>query len=475
MQALPIMAGLLGMAFSRQQLAGGDGWGDFLAFLGMKVAAALPLFAAHMAACRLSARRAALWWLAIFGLYPFAASLVGAGSAALTPGEWALLSALSIVGLLTGRRDEGSFIHNLRRLPVTLDGTVSALLGLWVVAVSLLFISTPDPVNNQPLRIWFDGARITGNPGLFLGYLLQFSLTAALLFAYYAACRYLLVRRILRDEGVAAFLLASFAFWVVATPAIGSLIILLPLNEPHWAILPSEVPDPFAAANYGFSLAIWAIACPIALVSERLLQEQRAAMSRHERVRAELVLLQQQINPHFLFNTLNTLYALCLRDSRESAQAVVKLSDLLRYSVYEGCEEWVALDGEIGHLNNYLDLQTLRFGKRCAVSAHWPGDTADFLIPPQMLILLVENAFKHGIEPSDRPSALDIALHIDGRRIRFICLNSPVVGIGGDAAGVGLANLRRRLQLVCGDDFRLSSQASGDGWRAELELELRRC
>ena len=475
-KALPIIAGVLLITMRKVQRADADDWATFASTFVVELATALPLLLAHIAATQLPKGPAAMQWAAVFVIVPIILPFLFPAKEDVLYSHWVLLGVLSAVSLLFGRRDDGRFIDTLHRLPVTLDGTIAALLGAWVLGVSLLFISTPNPVNNQPLSVWFDGARIVQNPGLFLGYLLQFGFIAGLLFFYYWACRYWLVRRALREHGWITFGLASLVFWVFVSPLIASLVILVPLNEPHWTLLPSETPNPFAPLNYGFSFVLWAIACPIVLASERLLKERGEAMKRHERVRAELAQLQQQINPHFLFNTLNTLYALCLRDNQASAQAVVKLSDLLRYSVYEGQEEWVGLDREIEQLNSYLALQELRFGKRCTVRAEWPDNAEAHQIPPQMLILLVENAFKHGIEPSDRPSTLEVAMRVEDSRMRFSCINRPVVAREGAASeGVGLANLQRRLELVFGDDFGLTSARQGDAWIAELRLRLREC
>lgn len=473
-QALPILAGVMIIPIRRQHMIGTENWSDFLTVLGIEAVAALPLLAAHLAAYRVPAGTALFLWISAFGLYPFYAPVIGFEKNYLPVGDWLIFMLLSAVGLLSGRRERGGLVDTLQRLPISLDGAIALLLGLWALAATFLFISTPDPVNNQPLYVWFNGPRIAEHPGLFLGYLLQFAFVASLLFAFYWACRYWLVRRLLLEHGWVIFLSASIVFWAMATPLIGSLIVLIPLNEPHWTILPSETPNPFAPINFAFSFVLWAIICPIVLVSERLLQEKSEAMSRHEAVRAELTHLQQQINPHFLFNTLNTLYALCLRDNQASAQAVVKLSDLLRYSVYEGQEEWVSLEGEITHLDNYLDLQRLRFGKRCSIETRWLDDAGQYRIPPQMLIMLVENAFKHGIEKSDQPGRLAIDLTVEADRMRFTCVNSPVA-IADSATGLGLANLKRRLELLYGDDFVLTSDRQGDTWHAALQMGLKPC
>ncbi len=473
MQALPMLAGVLVIAMRRQQLSGDTEWAIFLSHIGQTLLISAPLLVAHLAAFRLSPKIALLTWVSTVGLWPVAATAFGVS---VLPGAFLILVLLSGLSLMQGRRGRGDVIDILQQLPITLDGAVFALVTIWVFAMSFLFISTPDPVNNQPLSVWFDGARIAAHPLLYIGYLLQFVIMGGLLYSYFWLCRYVLVRHLLANHGWLTFLLGSLAFWILYTPIVCSIVLLLPLNEPHWTAIPSGTTDPFHTINYSFSFALWLLICPIVLVSERLLRERSEVMNSHERVRAELNLLQQQINPHFLFNTLNTLYALCLRDNQASAQAVVKLSDLLRYSVYEGQEEWVGLDNEIEHLRNYLDLQMLRFGTRCDVSTSWPDDAGGHLVPPQMLIMLVENAFKHGVEPSDQPNTLVIDLAVVGQRMCFTCVNRPVTASPTKAsAGLGLANLKRRLELLCGDRFVLESRRQGDAWHAELQLDLRRC
>lgn len=185
--------------------------------------------------------------------------------------------------------------------------------------------------------------------------------------------------------------------------------------------------------------------------------------------------MQQQINPHFLFNTLNTLYALCLKDRGESAAAVVKLSDLLRYVVYRGQNERVGLDEEISYLSNYLNLQQLRFGHRCTVQTVWPQPPDGLGLPPLLLIMLVENAFKHGVEPTDGPCTVHISAKVAGRRLQFECSNSVVDEAQARAPGVGLANLRRRLELLYGQGYTLSVGPAQGQWCAKLELELEPC
>jgi hypothetical protein len=224
--------------------------------------------------------------------------------------------------LLSGLGGRGRILSIVRRSPITLDNAVFAVIALWTLAATSLFASTPDAVNNQPLRIWVDADRFVSNPLEVVSYLLQFTIVAGLLWGFYWINRYVLIRRVLHKEGWIALAFASLATWIVYTPLAGQLILFLPLNPPHWSLLPSENHNPFDTANYGFTFILWATITPVILASERLLAERSEAMGRHAQVRAELQVLQQQINPHFLFNSLNTVYVLCLKNSAASAEAL---------------------------------------------------------------------------------------------------------------------------------------------------------
>lgn len=481
MPLMPVLAALLWAALDRQQAEGAAGWHSFLVHLAQLAAIGLPLATTHLFALKSPGWRSAMGWLLGFVAYPAAAIAIWGGAFPLHARDAMLAAAFSLISIVAGN-GRGAIISILNRLPVTIDGVVIALLVLWTLALTSLFGSTPDAVNNQPLHIWFDGQRLITHPLEFGGYLLQFGIVAALAFGYYWVCRQLLIRRILPDHGWVALALTSLVVWMVYTPLAGSIILALPINQPDWSLLPSENHNVFDPQNYGFSAIAWIAIVPILLAAERLVAERQQAEGSHERVRAELHMLQQQINPHFLFNALNTVYALSLNDRPACADAVVKLSDLLRYAVYRGQDEWVPLDEEIAYLQNYLDLQLLRLGARCTVACRWPDRPTRLAIPPMLLIMLVENAFKHGIEPLEGAGSVSIDLMLDGANMRFSCVNAPLAGgeCGAQeqailATGLGLTNLRRRLELLFGERFSLVSAPDGDGWASTLACELRPC
>ncbi|MBA4163111.1 MAG: hypothetical protein C0510_00540 [Erythrobacter sp.] len=480
LQAMPVLVAMLVIVLPDHSTGADPDWGRLIWRTGNVGALLLPALAAHLAACSLRPWPAALVWFAGFVAYPTVFAFM-AGSVTLPVWQWVLVAGFSLAFLLLhpgarGRHDLPNVnVPPILRLPITLDGTIAALLGVWVLSATSLLASTQDAVRNQPLRVWVDWQRIAAEPGETLWYLAQFTVLAVVFFGWYWVCRYVLVRRVLRQKGIVPLAFAVVAFVAVGTPVAMGIALQMPLNIPEWTLLPSENHNPFDPDNYRFAMWISAILLPIILTVERLLAEQSEAGTRHERVRAELHLLQQQINPHFLFNTLNTLYALCLKDRAESAAAVIKLSDLLRYVVYRGQSSLVSLDDEVDYLRNYLDLQQLRFGHRCALHAKWPEAGTGLGLPPLLLIMLLENAFKHGVEPVDGACEVQVMAAIEGRRLHFECMNPLPSGQLSGTPGMGLANLRRRLELLFGQNFHLSTEQADGFWRARLELDLEPC
>ena len=480
LQAAPLVVAMLVIVLWDQSASADPGLGSLIWRTGHVGVLLLPALAAHLAACRWRHWQAILVWLAGFLLYP-AACAIWATGATLTAWQWASAAGFSLIFLLLhpGARSRNDF-PNARGapyllLPITLDGTIAALLGIWVLGSTSLFASTADAARNQPLRIWLNWQRILAEPGEAAWYLAQFTVLAVVLFAWYWICRYVLVRQVLRRHGIVPFGLVMVAFFAVGTPVAASIGLLMPLNIPEWTLIPSENHNPFDPDNFRFAFWLTAIVVPVVLTVERLLTEQAAASTRHERVKAELHMLQRQINPHFLFNTLNTLYALCLKDRDESAAAVIKLSDLLRYVVYRGQADCVSLAEEVDYLRNYLDLQQLRFGHRCSLDAKWPEPHQSYGVPPLLLIILAENAFKHGVEPTDGACQIQISLAVEGKTLRFECINSLPPLQPSNPAGMGLANLRRRLELLFEQDFDLQVGQKDGFWRARLELDHAPC
>ena len=164
---------------------------------------------------------------------------------------------------------------------------------------------------------------------------------------------------------------------------------------------------------------------------------------------AELAWLKSQINPHFLFNTLNNISSLTQIDADAAQDAIAQLSDLLRYAMYETNKKMVPIEGEVTFMRNYIELMKLRCNENTVVNAHFPPLTFHLEIAPLLFISLIENAFKHGVS-SSRPSTIDIRLEEQDGQLVFTCDNTnyPKDDADRSGSGIGLENTRRRLELV---------------------------
>ena len=175
----------------------------------------------------------------------------------------------------------------------------------------------------------------------------------------------------------------------------------------------------------------------------------RQSERRQKEVEAELAWLKNQINPHFLFNTLNNISSLAQIDGDETQEAIMQLSDLLRYAMYETNKPKVRLDGEVEFMRNYIDLMKLRCNEMTTVSAQFAISEPQAEVAPLLFISLIENAFKHGMN-SNAPATIDIRLEQQDDTLVFRCdnTNNPKPTKDRSGSGIGLENTRRRLDLL---------------------------
>lgn len=192
----------------------------------------------------------------------------------------------------------------------------------------------------------------------------------------------------------------------------------------------------------------------IKLVKRNYQQEQESQDLAKEKLDAELKFLKGQIHPHFLFNTLNNLYAITLQDSPRASEVVMKLSTFLGYMLYEANVPRVPLRKEIEQMKNLIELEQLRYGNRLEVAISVSGDVSHKNIPPLLMLPFVENAFKHGVSKNIEDSFISIDIDIKEDRLSLRVENSK-----GDqvqmrnkeiSKGIGLTNVRRRLELIYG-------------------------
>ncbi|WP_276479801.1 sensor histidine kinase [Paraflavitalea pollutisoli] len=181
----------------------------------------------------------------------------------------------------------------------------------------------------------------------------------------------------------------------------------------------------------------------------------------------ELSFLRSQVNPHFLFNSLNNIYSLVYHKSDQSLTAIAKLSDLLRYMLYDS-NELVPLQKELDYIHKYMELQQLRFDYTLPATLELSGNPGKASIPPLLLIPFVENAFKHG--DVRKGSTIRMRLHVDDQVIRFGISNHIGVQQKDAGGGIGLENVRRRLELLYPDHHKLEVRQTTNIFEVELEI-----
>ncbi len=197
----------------------------------------------------------------------------------------------------------------------------------------------------------------------------------------------------------------------------------------------------------------------------------RKAELENSNFQSELILLRSQINPHFLFNTLNNIYSLVLKKDPMAPEAVMKLSEMLRYTLNDTGTDLVDLKNELHYINSYIALQKLRIEDPSFVDFKIEGNPNHRTIVPMLLIPVIENAFKHGLKKASSPRII-IRLHIEPCDIQLSVKNSINKAIPSEAAsGIGLQNLRRRLVLLYPDRHELNIQHDDKVYFIQLKLK----
>lgn len=191
----------------------------------------------------------------------------------------------------------------------------------------------------------------------------------------------------------------------------------------------------------------------------------------NERLVAELAFLKSQINPHFLFNSLNSIYSLAYQRSETTPEAILKLSEIMRYMLYECNDNKVDLAKELQYLHSYIDLQKIRFGQKAYVDFKVNGAITNQRIAPLLLIAFIENAFKHGVANNPaNPIKLQIDIHKE--KLRFYIQNNKHRLNRDAVGGIGLSNVSRRLNLLYPDAHQLEIKDETDTYTCELYLIL---
>ena len=191
----------------------------------------------------------------------------------------------------------------------------------------------------------------------------------------------------------------------------------------------------------------------------------------NQRLSAELSFLKSQINPHFLFNSLNSIYSLAYQRSATTPEAILKLSEIMRYMLYECNDNKVDLSKELQYLQNYIDLQKIRFSNKAYIDYKFEGVIQNQQIVPLLLIAFIENAFKHGVA-NDPLTPIRLLIDVDDEHLHFYIQNKKHNNNRDPAGGIGLNNVNRRLNLLYPNKFNLDIRDETDTYTVELSLVL---
>ncbi len=295
--------------------------------------------------------------------------------------------------------------------------------------------------------------------GIFLSYV-----AAAYLINYFLLPRFLYKKKYV-----------SFAIYVVIVIAAVIYIEEGVLEKIYFANTPRALRFPGVFFNLVSALPTIVILTGFKFAWDALTKERQLEELQNAARESELLYLKSQINPHFLFNNLNNLYAHALEQSPKTPEIILELSSVLRYMLYECQERYVPLHKEIDQLKSFVELSKLQLEDRGTVSLNFDDAPEHVRIAPLILPVFVENAFKHSLSSVNDNIEIRIDLHLDeSDRLHFLCQNSFSLETNTDdlSKGIGLANVRKRLELLYPDSHQLHIEPGRDRYQVELKIDL---
>lgn len=237
-----------------------------------------------------------------------------------------------------------------------------------------------------------------------------------------------------------------------------------PLPFPGMILMPAILQYLIAILMIGFNIAV-------KLLFKSMQDEETMKELERRKLQSELKYLKYQVNPHFFMNTLNNIHALVDVDREKARKAIVELSKMMRYMLYESNDKTIPLAKEIQFLNNYIELMKLRFTEQINVKVSFPDDIPSADIPPLLYISFIENAFKHGVSYRSY-SLICVAMQVEETNLVFTCSNTNNRKKDHQHRGVGLENIQKRLKLLYGDNYTLSISENEESFNVLLIIPL---
>lgn len=331
------------------------------------------------------------------------------------------------------------------------------------IDIAFCFVFLPAMLFVFPVERWWGAYPVFF--GLFIGWL----------YATYFVYKYLVIPRLFLGGRRRLLALAAVAVSLLITLLFSSYEITSPYYHLRQLYTPEGYPLLGIRTN---QQAVWlhyilvvVFGFAVGTLNEAYRQRLAREEMEYERNRAELALYKAQINPHFLFNTLNTLYGLLITRSERAEAMMERFINLVKYMYNNANQDFIALSEEVRYIDQYLDLQKLRLNEFAEVTFTYEVEMPEMSVPPMMLITFVENAFKYGISSND-PCFVRIHLSDRGGRLRFEVENSVFERASEVSAHTGIENCRKRLSLLYPGRYRLDFGRGADGvFRLLLEIE----
>lgn len=218
-------------------------------------------------------------------------------------------------------------------------------------------------------------------------------------------------------------------------------------------------------------VTVWSMSTVISIIRQWRVTEKRALQAETDKANAELAFLKSQVNPHFLFNTLNNIYSMAVTGHAHTAPSIMRLSNIMRYITDEAGQDFVPLENEVQCMQDFIDLQRVRMGPRTQIELNISGDMHNKKIAPLLLMTFVENVFKHGTSGHDE-SVITIKLSADQHTIQFYSRNKKFSAMRAvHREGTGIANARKRLEHLYTGKYFLDINTEGDYFTVQLNLK----
>lgn len=269
--------------------------------------------------------------------------------------------------------------------------------------------------------------------------------------------------------------LKIFIFQFIGTTVFMAFILAMGYQLIRWVENEGYFPHSLLLADDNTLMVDFLFAIPSTLVINfgfsglRFLYEHMELQKAH--LETQLQVLQSQINPHFMFNILNHIHVLIQTDVELASSLLLQYSDVLRYQLYSGKSELVKLEQEIQFLRNFIEVEKVRWGDKVNVSCTWGVADKGKQIPPLLLIIFVENAFKHVSRFSTEQNYIKIDFVSQGNRICLEVENSKsTIPLKSEGSGLGLENIKNRLDILYHKEYKLSIEDTGTVYRSKLEI-----